>query len=41
MKVNNLKKVVRCLETMQPQIYVPPEVAEKARLSLTRMLEVK
>ncbi len=24
MKVNNLKKVVRALETMQPQIYVPP-----------------
>jgi len=41
MKVNNLKKVVRCLETMQPQIYVPPEIAEKARLALTRMLEVK
>ncbi len=25
MKVNNLKKVVRCLETMKPQIYVPPQ----------------
>jgi quinolinate synthase len=41
MKVNNLKKVVRCLETMQPQIYVPAEVADKARLSLERMLQVK
>jgi quinolinate synthase len=41
MKVNNLKKVVRCLETMQPQIYVPPHIAEKARLSLERMLQVK
>lgn len=41
MKVNNLKKVVRCLETMQPQIYVPPQVAEKAKLSLERMLQVK
>ncbi|TMV44298.1 quinolinate synthase NadA [Paenibacillus mesophilus] len=41
MKVNNLKKVVKCLETMQPQIYVPPQVAEKARLSLERMLQVK
>ncbi|MCI3923250.1 quinolinate synthase NadA [Paenibacillus sp. TRM 82003] len=41
MKVNNLKKLVRCLETMQPEIYVPPEVAEKARLSLERMLQVK
>ncbi|MVP02201.1 quinolinate synthase NadA [Paenibacillus lutrae] len=41
MKVNNLKKVVRCLETMQPEIYVTPETAEKARLSLERMLQVK
>ena len=41
MKVNNLKKVVKCLETMQPQIYVPPQVAEKAKLSLERMLQVK
>jgi len=41
MKVNNLKKVVRCLETMQPQIYVPPHIADKARASLERMLLVK
>ena len=41
MKVNNLKKLVRCLETMQPQIYVPPQVADQARLSLERMLQVK
>jgi quinolinate synthase len=41
MKVNNLKKLVRCLENMSPQIYVPPQVAEKARLSLERMLLVK
>jgi quinolinate synthase len=41
MKVNNLKKVVRCLETMQPQIYVPPHVADQARASLERMLQVK
>lgn len=41
MKVNNLKKVVRCMETMHPQIYVPPHVAEQARLSLERMLQVK
>lgn len=40
MKVNNLKKLVKCLETMQPQIYVPPQVADKARLSLERMLQV-
>ena len=41
MKVNNLKKLVRCLETMQPQLYVAPDVAEKARLALERMLQVK
>nr|WP_208403658.1 quinolinate synthase NadA [Paenibacillus sp. BK720] len=41
MKVNNLKKLVKCLETMQPQIYVPDHVAEQARKSLERMLLVK
>jgi quinolinate synthase len=41
MKVNNLKKVARCLETMQPEIFVPEDVANKARLSLERMLQVK
>lgn len=41
MKVNNLKKLVRCLETMQPQIYVDPDIAKKAKLALDRMLEVK
>ena len=41
MKVNNLKKLVKCLETMQPQIYVPEQVADQARLSLERMLQVK
>lgn len=41
MKVNNLKKVVRALETMQPQVYVPPHVADQARASLERMLLVK
>ncbi|MFD2611527.1 quinolinate synthase NadA [Paenibacillus gansuensis] len=41
MKVNNLKKLVKCLETMGPEIYVDPEVAAKAKLSLERMLQVK
>lgn len=40
MKVNNLKKLVRCLENMEPEIYVPPHIADKARTSLARMLEV-
>lgn len=41
MKVNNLKKVAKCLETLSPQIYVPPHVADQARASLERMLQVK
>ncbi|MDF2926311.1 MAG: quinolinate synthetase [Paenibacillaceae bacterium] len=41
MKVNNLKKVVKCLETLAPQIYVPQHIADRARLSLERMLQVK
>jgi quinolinate synthase len=40
MKVNNLKKLVRCLENMEPEIYVPPHVADLARVSLERMLQV-
>lgn len=40
MKVNNLKKLVRALENMEPEIYVPPHIADKARLSLERMLQV-
>ena len=40
MKVKNLKKLVKCLETMQPQIYVPEQVANQA-VSLERMLQVK
>ncbi|AQT85195.1 quinolinate synthase A [Paenibacillus larvae subsp. larvae] len=41
MKVNNLKKVARCLETMQPEVFVPAHIADQARLSLERMLQVK
>lgn len=40
MKVNNLKKCVEALETMRPEIYVPEHVANAARGSLERMLEV-
>lgn len=40
MKVHNVKKMVRALETMQPQIEVDPEIAAKAKRSLDRMLEV-
>jgi quinolinate synthase len=40
MKVNNLKKLVKCLEEMQPEIYVPKQVAENAKGALDRMLEI-
>ncbi|MGG0756409.1 quinolinate synthase NadA [Brevibacillus laterosporus] len=40
MKVNTLKKCVEALETLKPQIYVPEHVANAARASLERMLEV-
>lgn len=40
MKVNNLKKLANALETMQPEIYLPDDVADKARASLERMLAV-
>ncbi|MGD8192519.1 quinolinate synthase NadA [Brevibacillus ginsengisoli] len=40
MKVNNLKKCVEALENMSPEIYVPEHVADAARASLERMLEV-
>jgi quinolinate synthase len=40
MKVHNVKKMVRALETMQPRIEVDPEIAEKARRALDRMLEI-
>jgi quinolinate synthase len=41
MKVNNLKKLANALETMQPEIYLPDDVADRARASLERMLQVK
>ncbi|OAJ72770.1 quinolinate synthetase [Brevibacillus sp. SKDU10] len=40
MKVNTLKKCVEALESLKPQIYVPEHVANAARASLERMLEV-
>jgi quinolinate synthase len=40
MKVNNLKKLVKCLEEMKPEIYVPKKVADNARGALDRMLEI-
>lgn len=40
MKVNTLKKCVEALENMKPEIFVPKDIADAARASLERMLEV-
>ncbi len=41
MKKTDLDKVLRALQTLQPQVTVPEETAMKARLSIERMLAVK
>jgi len=40
MKLINLEKMVKSLETMGPQVKLPPELIEKARLPLERMVAV-
>jgi quinolinate synthase len=40
MKMNNLEKIARALETLQPQVDVDPKLAEKARVSLDRMMAI-
>jgi len=40
MKYTTLEKVIRALETLQPQIVVPDKIQEGARRALLRMLEV-
>ncbi|NJK92010.1 MAG: quinolinate synthase NadA [Blastochloris sp.] len=39
MKMNTLEKMVSALETLEPQIHLTPELLERARLPITRMLE--
>lgn len=41
MKKTTLEKVLWCLEDMQTEVFVPPDIAQKAKLSIDRMLEVK
>ncbi|MFZ2472702.1 MAG: quinolinate synthase NadA [Methanothrix sp.] len=41
MKKTDLVKVLRALQTLQPQVTVPEEIAVKARRSIERMLAVK
>lgn len=40
MKLNTLEKLAACLENMAPEIKVDPEIAEKARKPIERMLEL-
>jgi len=40
MKLTSLEDVLRSLQTMSPQIIVPPDVADRARQTLDRMLAV-
>jgi quinolinate synthase len=40
MKTITLDKVIRSLETMEPQVRIPEEIATKARRSIDRMLEL-
>jgi quinolinate synthase len=40
MKKTNLEKVLRALETLEPRVTVPGDIADRARRSIERMLEV-
>ena len=40
MKLNNLQKVLWCLQDMAPQVTVPDDIAEQARRPIERMLKV-
>jgi quinolinate synthase len=41
MKKITLEKIITCLETFQPQIHIPADIAERARLAVERMLAVQ
>jgi len=40
MKLTSLEDVLKCLETMSPEITVPADIRDKAKVSLDRMLAV-
>jgi quinolinate synthase len=40
MKLNTLDKVVRALESLEPQVQLPAALIEKSRRSLQRMLQI-
>ncbi len=40
MKLNSMKKLYLCMKYEQPEIILPPDVIEKARIPIERMLEI-
>ncbi len=40
MKLNSMKKLYLCMKYEQPEIILPPDVIEKARVPIERMLEI-
>lgn len=40
MKMNTLEKLHDCLERLSPEITLPPEILQRARLPIERMLEI-
>lgn len=40
MKMNTLEKIARSLETMRTEVKVPKEIADRARLSIERMIAI-
>lgn len=40
MKLNTLEKIIRCLETMQPQVSIPADIAREAVKPINKMLSL-
>jgi len=40
MKMNTLEKVRDCMKNLAPRVELPPEIIERARLPMERMLEI-
>jgi quinolinate synthase len=40
MKMNTLEKVRDCMKNLAPRVELPPDVLQRARLPMERMLEI-